>query len=614
MAALIRNLGGVPVTAPSLREVPLAENPAAFAFGEALLGGEIDAVLFLTGVGTRQLIDVLETRFSRDEVLVALNRCDVIARGPKPVRVLRELGVSIDVTVPEPNTWREVIAAIQDSPRVLELSGCRIAVQEYGIPNDSLLEALAAKGAVVTRVPVYRWALPEDLGPLRSAIRCIVEEETPVLLLTNGAQVEHLIQLAAEDGREAELRSALGSCLIGSIGPTCTEVLRACGLRADVEPEHSRMGLLVHAAAEAVGASRFAATPSPPRDLPAAAPADRESPFLKACRREPVPYTPIWLMRQAGRYMSDYRELRARHSFLELCEKPDLVAEVTVTAVERIGADAAILFSDILLIVQPLGLHLEYTRGEGPVISPVVRTGTQVDALHEIDPEALCYVYDGVRATRRALDPKIPLIGFSGAPFTLASYVIEGGGSRNFEHTKALMYRDPGAWHALMGRISRGLVGYLRGQVAAGASCLQLFDSWVGCLSPGDYREFVLPHMRTLISALGSEVPVIHFGTGTATLLQLQREAGGDVIGLDWRIDLDHGWDLVGHDKAVQGNLDPLVLMAEPEYLAARAKQVLDQAGSRPGHIFNLGHGILPSTPVDNVIRLIDSVHELSRR
>jgi uroporphyrinogen decarboxylase len=339
-----------------------------------------------------------------------------------------------------------------------------------------------------------------------------------------------------------------------------------------------------------------------------------DSPFMRSCRREPTPYTPIWLMRQAGRYMKEYRDLRARVPFLELCKSPELVAEVTVTAAERIGADAAILFADILLVVEPLGLHLEYSQGEGPIIDPPVRTAADVDRLRELDPEELEYVYAGVRATRAALHPTTPLIGFAGAPFTVASYMIEGGASRSFEHTKGLMYRDPGAWHALMERITRGLVHYLNQQIDAGAGVVQLFDSWVGCLSPDDYREFVQPHSRAVIAGVTPGAPLIHFGTGTATLLEDMRDAGGDVIGLDWRVELDRGWEQIGHDRGVQGNLDPLVLLADREVLRRRARRILDQTDGRPGHIFNLGHGILPQTPVENVVALIEAVHEMSER
>ena len=336
---------------------------------------------------------------------------------------------------------------------------------------------------------------------------------------------------------------------------------------------------------------------------------------MQACRREMVPYTPIWLMRQAGRYMREYREVRAQTTFLQLCKTPSSAAEVTVTAAERLGVDAAIIFADILLILEPIGIHLEFAEGEGPVIHNPVRKPADVERLRELeDPNALHFVYEAISETRRALKPDIPLIGFSGAPFTLASYLIEGGGSKNYVHTKRLMYDDPGAWQAMMSLISRALPKYLNAQIEAGAQAVQLFDSWVGCLSVEDYREFVLPHTREVISNVKSGVPVIHFGTGTAALLESMREAGGDVIGLDWRVRLDDGWRRVGHDVAVMGNLDPVALFAKQDALKTQAKRILDQAGERAGHIFNLGHGILPETPVENVIALVEMVHEMSAR
>jgi len=616
MESIIRSHGGVPRVAPSMREIPLEENAEAFAFAERLFAGEIDAALFLTGVGTRTLVETLESRYSRDEIVHALSQLTVVARGPKPVKTLRELGIPVTITVPEPNTWREILETLEAEPRGLDLNGARIAVQEYGITNQPLLDGLTRRGAVVTRVPVYRWALPEDVEPLREAVREISAGRADVVLFTTSTQVEHLLQVAAELGLEDALRAALDRMAVCSIGPTCSGTMEHLDVPVDLEPEHPRMGHLVKEASEAARDILVAKRGVPAVARPAAPAVEpwNDAPFLKACRREPTPFTPVWLMRQAGRYMSDYREVRARHSFLELCKNPQLVSEVTVTAAERIKADAAIIFADILLIVEPLGLNLEYSAGDGPVISPTVRESADVDRLKEVDPAALSYVYDAVRQTRKDLNPKIPLIGFCGAPFTLASYVIEGSGSRNYENTKSLMYRDAGAWHALMDRIARGLVSYVNCQVEAGAQCIQLFDSWVGCLSPEDYREFVLPHSRTLIQGIQPGVPVIHFGTGTATLLRDMKEAGGDVIGLDWRTELDRGWAEVGHDRAVQGNMDPLVLFAEPEYIKKRAKQIMDQAEGRPGHIFNLGHGILPKTPVDNVIRLIEYVHELSAR
>ena len=340
-----------------------------------------------------------------------------------------------------------------------------------------------------------------------------------------------------------------------------------------------------------------------------------ESPFMKACRLESVPYTPVWLMRQAGRYMSEYRDVRARTSFLELCKTPSLASEVTVTAAERLGVDAAIIFADILLILEPMGIELEFAEGEGPVIHNPVRTGLDVDRLREVrDVESLGFVFEAVRLTRRALKPNIPLIGFSGAPFTLASYIIEGGGSRNYVNTKSLMYDDSGAWHALMSLIARALIKYLNAQIEAGAQVVQLFDSWVGCLSPEDYREFVLPHTKQVVQNIQPGIPVIHFGTGTSSLLELMRVAGGNVIGLDWRVKLDTAWSRIGEDMAVMGNLDPVALFASPNIIRSKAKQILDQAAGRPGHIFNLGHGILPDTPVENVIALVDMVHEMSAR
>ncbi len=339
------------------------------------------------------------------------------------------------------------------------------------------------------------------------------------------------------------------------------------------------------------------------------------SPFMRACRREPVPYTPVWLMRQAGRYMREYREVRARHTFLELCKQPEVAAEVTVYAAHRLNVDAAIIFADILLIIEPMGLQLEFAQGEGPVIHNPVRNAQDVARLREVETvESLDYVMQAIRTTRRELKPDLPLIGFCGAPFTLASYIVEGGASKNYIHTKTLMYTDPGAWHTMMALIARALAKYLNAQIAAGAQAVQLFDSWVGALSPDDYREYVLPHTQSVIANVTPGTPVIHFGTGTATLLELQREAGGDVLGLDWRTDLADGWRRVGHDRAIMGNFDPVALFAGVQHIRAEARRILDRAAGRNGHIFNLGHGILPQTPVDNVVALVEAVHELSQR
>ncbi len=349
-------------------------------------------------------------------------------------------------------------------------------------------------------------------------------------------------------------------------------------------------------------------------------PAWMNSLLMRAVRREPVRRTPVWLMRQAGRYMPDYRELRRKTSFLDLCKNPELAAEVMIATVERIGVDAAIIFSDLLLILEPMGMRLEFAGGGGPVLDNPIRTAADVDRLLELETvEPLEFVMEVVRKTRAGLDPALPLIGFAGAPFTLAAYAIEGGSSRDYRLVKTLMYTDTGAWDALMGRLARAVTLYLNAQIDAGAQLVQLFDSWAGCLGPDDYRRYVLPHSRSVIEGLRPGVPVIHFATGNSALLPLLGEAFGEtkrpaVVGVDWRIRLDDAWRAIGHDRAIQGNLDPVVLLTDPSEIRRRAKEILLQAAGRPGHIFNLGHGVLPQTPPENVVALVEAVHELSGR
>jgi uroporphyrinogen decarboxylase len=318
-------------------------------------------------------------------------------------------------------------------------------------------------------------------------------------------------------------------------------------------------------------------------------------------------------MRQAGRYMKEYRELRAKVPVQELCKNPHLVSEVTVTAAKKLGVDAAIIFADLLLIVEPLGFGLTYDKGGGPIINPTLRLPADVDRLREVDPQqSLAYFYDAIRQTRTDLDPKLPLLGFAACPFTLASYLIEGGGSRNYRHTKSLMYRDPGAWRALMEHLTRSLAKYINGQIAASVQAVQIFDTWVGCLGPADYREFVLPYSRMMIEGITPGTPIIHFGTGTGMFLEDMRDAGGDLMGLDSHVELDEAWARLGYSVGVQGNLDPIVLYADQAYIRSRVQRILNQAGGRPGHIFNLGHGLLPDTPYQNVVALVEMVHELS--
>lgn len=338
--------------------------------------------------------------------------------------------------------------------------------------------------------------------------------------------------------------------------------------------------------------------------------------FLRACRRQPVDCTPVWFMRQAGRYMDAYQALRQRHSLLTLCKTPELAAEVTLQPIQRLPVDAAIIFTDLLIPLEPMGARLVFAPNEGPVIENPIRSASDVEALRMVDPQAeLAFTLEAIRMVCRELDGKVPLIGFAGAPFTLASYLIEGSGSRHYIQTKQLMYHQPEAWHGLLDKLASVATTFLQAQIAAGAQVVQLFDSWVGCLSPDDYRRYVLPYTKQVIDGLRSAgAPVIHFGTDTAMLLDVMREAGSDVIGVDWRIPLDDAWRRIGPDVGIQGNLDPVALFAPLPEIERRVDDILQRAGNRPGHIFNLGHGILPETPVEHVQAVADLVHARSAR
>ena len=622
MADLIRHSGGTAISAPSMQEVPLAANHHVFTFAEQLFAGKVQMILFMTGVGTTILIEALTTRYPLGQLVAALSRLTVVARGPKPIRVLKEYGLPITVSVPYPSTWREIVQTLDMSPNSLNYGGQTIAIQEYGASNLSLIQALTKRGAHVLPVPVYRWAPPDDTSALEHGIQSVIAGTIEIALFTNSEQIRHILQYSSSIEKEELFRNAMRRLVIASIGPTTTEALIEAGFQVDFEPTRPEMDiLLMELAPEAHSLIQQKKEP-PIRSIRFPSSGQMQDPhvlradsiFLRACRRESTPVTPVWLLRQAGRYMKEYQDIRSKVPFLELCKNKELIAEVTITAAEKLKTDAAILFSDILLVVEPMGLDLEYRAEGGPVISGEMTTGKQIDALNEIDPDLLQFVFDGVKLTREGLNPRCPLIGFCGAPFTVASYIIEGGSSREFFQTKKLMYSDPGAWHALMQKISRGLIKFLNGQIAAGADAVQLFDSWVGCCGTHDYQEFVLPHTRAVIQGITPGVPILHFGTGTSHFLGQMRQAGGDVIGVDFRMELDAAWEKIGRDVGIQGNLDPVVLCSSRATIRTCVKRILDQASGRPGHIFNVGHGVLPMTPVDNAVALVEFVHELSQR
>ncbi|MFQ5788097.1 MAG: uroporphyrinogen decarboxylase, partial [Thermodesulfobacteriota bacterium] len=540
---LILYHGGVPQVAPSMREVPLSEATEALEFARRLFDQEFDIVILMTGVGTRALSDAIESKYSKKNFIEALDKVTVVARGPKPVAALRQMGLKPDIQVPEPNTWRDILVVLD---KELPIEGKKVALQEYGISNEDLLSGLRERGAIVTPVPIYKWALPENLAPLHDAIHSIAEFKTDISLFTSSQQVHHLIRVACDDGKEESLREGFKNLAIGSIGPTTTETLKQMGFSVDYEPNSPKMGNLVRELARRGGIllkkkriaysngvntnkwQRFNMIWNKDNDFDTKA-ITQNSALMKACSLEKTDYTPVWLMRQAGRFLREYRELRSKVPFLELCKTPELAAEVTLMAVDRLGVDAAIIFADILLILEPFGIDLEFSKGDGPKIRKQVRSSKAINSLRDFNAEELQFVYEAVRITRRALDPKIPLIGFSGAPFTVASYLIEGGGSRNYENTKGLIQRDSGTWNELMDRLTDATISYLNNQISAGADVVQIFDSWIGCLSPDDYKDHVLPFMKKLIKSIHKNTPVIYFGTDTAGLLELMREAGGDV-------------------------------------------------------------------------------------
>jgi len=348
--------------------------------------------------------------------------------------------------------------------------------------------------------------------------------------------------------------------------------------------------------------------------------------FLRACRREKVDFTPIWLMRQAGRYLPEYRKIRQKMSFLAMCKTPEIAAKVTILPVEKLNVDAAILFADLLLPLEVSGIKFEISENEGVVIINPLRKINEVKSL-KIDEveEKLSFVVETIKIVIQELQGEVPLIGFAGAPFTLASYIIEGGHSSNYLKTKSLMYREPKVWYLLMDKLVHLVIKYLKMQIETGVQAIQIFDSWISCLNPSDYVQYVLPYSKKIFTSLKKfNIPLIHFATGSAGLLELMKNAGGNIrgdylrgdylIGIDWRIDLDDAWKRIGYDVGIQGNLDPAALFAPKEKIRERVKDILKRAGNRPGHIFNLGHGVLPNTPVENVIALVEFVHDLSRR
>ncbi|TWT52521.1 Uroporphyrinogen decarboxylase [Rubripirellula amarantea] len=621
MQRLIERFGGQAHVSPSMREVPIEPNREAIDFANRLITGQIGVVILMTGVGFRYLLKAIERHVDQQRFLDSLSDITTVCRGPKPAAAMKEVGITPTYRVPEPNTWRELLQTIDGN---FSVANQTVGLQEYGVTNASLIAGLEARGAIVEPVRVYGWEFPEDVGPLEQNVRAIANGERDMLLLTSAHQIVNMLRMAEQLGMTDQLRDGLHRTVIASIGPTTSQMLEECDIHVDLEPSHPKMGHLVtESAARGVPIIKTKkriteaspAIPSSAKNMNSHTHPSDQSLFMKACRGEATDRTPVWLMRQAGRYMAEYREVRAKQSFLELCANPMLCSEIMCTAVDRLGVDAAIIFSDLLPILVPLGFDLEFVAGDGPVIHNPIREGGDLARVKDLDhPEELDFVYETVRQTRKDLPEGIPLIGFAGSPFTLASYAIEGGGSRQYTNTKKLMHTDRGAWDALMEKLSSAITIYLNHQIDAGAQCVQLFDSWAGCLSPSDYIKFVLPWMKQIIAGITPGIPVINFATGNPELLPLLRGDRRTVVGVDWRISLDQAWNRIGHDCSVQGNLDPSVLLGSPDSIREAVADLLGQAEDRPGHIFNLGHGVLKETPVEHVIALVEAVKELSQR
>lgn len=602
-------------------ETQSATNPELADFGNEVLTGGVDTLLLITGPGTREILSGALRTVPRKRFLQSLDDLTIVSAGPQATQALSAWNLEPTLQLPRlrapgNSPWRDILMGLD---RQWQAVHQRIAIEATADVN-SLVSGLEARGADVLRLRPYHHQLPHPEQAVQPLFEQIEAGDDHGFVFSTAAAVSQFVFLARHFGRAGQVRHLLDQHLVLA-GPEAAELLRDYEIAIDYVWQSLDASAVVDELRHQIPLLQKQKTMI--RNYlsgPASSAGDQQapwydSPFMRACRGEPTEVTPIWMMRQAGRYMAEYRAVRDKVSFLELCANPQLCSEVMCTAVERLGVDAAIIFSDLLPMLVPMGCQLEFVKGDGPVIHNPVRTAADVDRIRPLENmDELDFVVQTVRQTRADLPEDLPLIGFSGAPFTLASYMIEGGASRNYAATKQLMYTDRGAWDQLMQHLTQSVTLYLASQIEAGAQCVQLFDSWAGCLSFEAYRQFVLPYVQQILAALPANVPVINFATGNPALLPLLADTRAAVIGVDWRVRLDDAWQTVGYDRAVQGNLDPVVLLTDPAHIRQAAKAVLDQAAGRPGHIFNLGHGILPQTPVDNAIALVDSVHELSAR
>jgi uroporphyrinogen decarboxylase len=582
-----------------------------------ILTADIEVVVFVTSVGVHYLIEQASKSVDRQRFVDCLSDTATVAGSEKAAEALLQYGIKPALAIDTAGSWRDILMSIDKN--------LRIANQAVGLEESGDLYGLAsgleARGARVTRIPIYAQEPPAKIEATISFFEQIEAHDFHAVVFSTPSAAARYCYLSKQFGRARLASHLLDNHIVLTLNPETKELLLDRGIAVDFAADQTEVLAAVDQFVDTIEhIKKQKNIIRVNMSGPASSNSDQnapwyDSPFMKACRGEPTDVTPIWMMRQAGRYMAEYRDVRSKVSFLELCANPQLCSEVMCTAVNRLGVDAAIIFSDLLPILVPMGCDLEFVKGDGPVIHNPVRTTADVDRIQRLESnDELQFVMDTVRQTRNDLPADMPLIGFAGSPFTLASYMIEGGSSKTYHNTKAMMFGDSGSWKKLMDDLSHSIALYLNGQIEAGAQCVQLFDSWAGCLSFEAYREHVHPYVRKIIASLPSNVPVINFATGNPALLPLLADTRAAVVGIDWRTRLDDAWQTVGYDRAVQGNLDPTVLLTNPKEIKRHAKIVLDQAAGRPGHIFNLGHGIMPMTPVDNAIALVDAVHELSQK
>ncbi|MEM7781982.1 MAG: uroporphyrinogen decarboxylase [Planctomycetota bacterium] len=594
-------------------------------FANQVLTAEFESIVFVTGAGTDHMIETCCKTVDRQRLLDCLTDGSTIAGSYAAFDALKANGITPDYSIVDATKqgtrWREILILLDQSVRIANQT---IALEESG-DIFSLSNGLEARGARVEKFSPFPVGQPAEPDNVKIFFEQLDAGYWQAILFADAEAAAQFVYLGQQIWKRELPSHLLDNHVVLTLNQQAKEILLDRRMSVDYSASLSNAKDLnqiestAHKLSEQIGSiQKQKAIIRVNISGPATSTADPnapwyESPFMKACRGEPTDVTPIWMMRQAGRYMAEYREVRSKVSFLDLCYNPQLCSEVMCTAVNKLGVDAAIIFSDLLPILEPLGCDLEFVKGGGPVIHNPVRTTKDLDRIKPLESnDSLQFVMDTVRQTRNDLPADMPLIGFAGAPFTLASYMIEGGSSRNYENTKKLMFSDAAGWNHIMDLLSNAISIYINGQIEAGAQCIQLFDSWAGCLSFEHYRQYVHPYVKKIIATVPSSVPVINFATGNPALLPLLADTQASVVGIDWRLRLDDAWDTVGHDRAVQGNLDPTVLLTDPEEIKRQAKVILQQANGRPGHIFNLGHGILPMTPVDNAIALVDAVHELS--